>query len=153
MFRARRLAVWELLYDRDDDWFLALSDRTPVVRYVQLPVQPRAVNVTLPLRILVIRSEPAGYPSLDLAAEWAQVAEALSELTATGAVAVTELAAPTLSELRRALMGETFPVLHYMGHGEFDPGPRHLADRLPAPGHWHDHPGAYGDHPRRDRFG
>jgi len=39
---------WELLYDRGDDWFLALSDRTPVVRYVQLPVQPRAVHVTLP---------------------------------------------------------------------------------------------------------
>ena len=111
---------WELLYDRDNDWFLALSDRTPVVRYVQLPVQPRALHVTLPLRVLVIRSEPCDYPQLDLEAEWAQVAAALGDLTDTGALAFTELAAPTLSELRRALLRDTFHVLHYMGHGGFD---------------------------------
>ena len=111
---------WELLYDRGDDWFLALSDRTPVVRYVQLPVQPRAVHVTLPLRVLVIRSEPCDYPRLDLEAEWAQVAAALGELTDAGALAFTELAAPTLGELRRALLRDTFHVLHFMGHGGFD---------------------------------
>ena len=111
---------WELLYDRSDDWFLALSDCTPVVRYVQLPVQPRAVPVTLPLRVLVIRSKPPDYPQLDLEAEWAQVAAALSELTDAGALAFTELAAPTLGELRRALLRDTFHVLHYMGHGGFD---------------------------------
>src|ERR1700683_901316 len=43
---------WELLYDRSEDWFLALSSATPVVRYVQLPAQPQAVSVPLPLRIL-----------------------------------------------------------------------------------------------------
>jgi tetratricopeptide (TPR) repeat protein len=111
---------WELLYDRDDDWFLALSDRTPVVRYVQLPNPPRAIPVTLPLRILVIRSEPTDYPPLDLAAEWAQVAESLGELAEGGDLAFTELAAPTLGELRRALMRDSFHVLHYMGHGGFD---------------------------------
>ncbi len=111
---------WELLYDRSDNWFLALSDHTPVVRYVQLPVQPRAVHVTLPLRVLVIRSEPLDYPQLDLEAEWAQVAAALGELTDAGALVFTELAAPTLGELRRVLLRDTFHVLHYMGHGGFD---------------------------------
>jgi tetratricopeptide (TPR) repeat protein len=111
---------WELLYDRHDDWFLALSDRTPVVRYVQLPDPPRAVPVTLPLRVLVIRSEPADYPRLDLAAEWAQVAASLGDLVDAGDLAFTELAAPTLSELRRALLRDTYHVLHYMGHGGFD---------------------------------
>lgn len=47
---------WELLYDRSEDWFLALSGSTPVVRYIHLPVQPRPVRAELPLRILVIRS-------------------------------------------------------------------------------------------------
>ena len=111
---------WELLYDRDEDWFLALSDRTPVIRYVQLPNPPRAIPVTLPLRILVIRSEPTDYPPLDLAAEWAKVAESLGELAEAGDLAFTELAAPTLGELRRALTRDTFHVLHYMGHGGFD---------------------------------
>jgi tetratricopeptide (TPR) repeat protein len=111
---------WELLYDRDDDWFLALSDRTPVVRYVQLPNPPRTVPVTLPLRVLVIKSEPADYPPLELAAEWAQVAESLRELTESDDLAFTELAAPTLGELRRALARDSFHVLHFMGHGGFD---------------------------------
>jgi tetratricopeptide (TPR) repeat protein len=111
---------WELLYDRSDDWFLALSDRTPIVRYVQLPQQPRPVLVTLPLRVLVIRSEPDDYPELDLEAEWGQVTAALGDLIEAGALAFTELAAPTLGELRTALMRDTFHVLHYMGHGGFD---------------------------------
>ena len=111
---------WEMLYDQGDDWFIALSNMTPVVRYIQLPDPPRALHVTLPLRVLVIRSEPADYPRLDLEAEWAQVAAALSELTDAGAIAFTELASPTMSDLRRALLRDSFHVLHYMGHGGFD---------------------------------
>ena len=106
---------WELLYDSSDDWFLALSDRTPVVRYLQLPDPPRPLHVTLPLRVLVIKSEPVDYGHLDLDAEWAQVASALGELTGEGSIVLTELAAPTLSELRRALLRDTFHVVHYMG--------------------------------------
>ena len=111
---------WEFLYDQSDDWFLALSDRTPVLRYLQLPDPPRAMRVTLPLRVLVIRSEPADYPQLDLAAEWALVAEALSDLTAAGLIALTELAVPTLAELRRALLLDTFHAVHYLGHSQYD---------------------------------
>ena len=91
-----------------------------MIRYVQLPVQPRVMQVSLPLRVLVIRSEPADFPALDLQAEWAQVADAVAELNDAGLVLFTELAAPTLSELRRALVRDTFHVLHYMGHGGFD---------------------------------
>jgi tetratricopeptide (TPR) repeat protein len=111
---------WEMLYDQGDDWFIALSNTTPVVRYIQLPDPPRALHVALPLRVLVIRSEPTDYPRLDLDAEWAQVAEALRELTDAGAIDFTELASPTMSDLRRALQRNSFHVLHYMGHGGFD---------------------------------
>ena len=110
---------WEFLYDQDDDWFVALSGATPVVRYLQLPNQPRPLSVTLPLRVLTIRSEPVDYPRLDLDAEWSQVMAALSEFTDSGAITVTDLAVPTLSELRRALLRERYHVLHYMGHGGF----------------------------------
>jgi tetratricopeptide (TPR) repeat protein len=123
---------WEMLYDQRDDWFIALSNMTPVVRYVQLPDPPRALHVALPLKILVIRSEPTDYPELDLDAEWGHVAEALSELTDAGAIAFTELASPTMGDLRRALVQDSFHVLHYMGHGGFDEqngGVLLLADR------------------------
>ncbi len=112
---------WEFLYDADDDWFLALSGSTPLVRYVQLAAQPRPLRVTLPLRVLVIRSEPDDCPELDLDAEWAQVRAALGGLLDSGAITVTDLATPTLSELRRVLLAGQFHVLHYMGHGAFGP--------------------------------
>jgi hypothetical protein len=110
---------WEFLYDKDDDWFVALSEATPVVRYLQLPNQPRPMSVTLPLRVLAIRSEPVGFPQLDLEAEWSQVMASLGEFINEGAIIVTDLVAPTLSELRRVLLRERFHVLHYMGHGGF----------------------------------
>lgn len=110
---------WEFLYDKEDDWFVALSGATPVVRYLQLPNQPRPLSVTLPLRILAIRSEPTDYPGLGLEAEWSQVMASLNEFINEGAVTVADLAAPTLSELRRVLLREQFHVLHYMGHGGF----------------------------------
>lgn len=111
---------WELLYDSSEDSFLALSSSTPVVRHIQLPARTRPISVTLPLKILVIRSEPADYPALDLDAEWAQVSESLDELTRTGLLAIRELAIPALGELRRELLRDTYHVLHYMGHGGFD---------------------------------
>ena len=43
----------------------------------------------------------------------------LNEFINEGAVTVADLAAPTLSELRRVLLREQFHVLHYMGHGRF----------------------------------
>ena len=111
---------WELLYDSSDDSFLALSSSTPVVRHIQLPSRARPIAVTLPLKILVIRSEPVDYPALELGAEWAHVAEALAGLTHTGLLTVKELTVPTLGELRRELLRDSYHVLHYMGHGGFD---------------------------------
>jgi hypothetical protein len=110
---------WELLYEESDDWFIALSVDT-VVRYIQLPDPPRTVCVSLPLQVLVIRSQPADYPPLDLDDEWAQVAASMRELTDCGKVAFTELSVPTLSELRRELLRDEYHVMHYMGHGGFD---------------------------------
>jgi CHAT domain len=85
----------------------------------QLPDPPRAVTGSLPLRVLVIRSEPTDLPELQLEEEWAQVTAALRGLTQSGAVTFTPLAKPSLSELRLALMQGRFHVLQYMGHGSF----------------------------------
>ena len=111
---------WELLYDAHDDWFLALSGLTPLIRHTDLSEAPRPVAVSLPLRVLAIRSEAAGSPALDLAAEWSQVTAALTDLIGSGTLTITELVTPTLDELRRALLRDSFHVLHYMGHSAFD---------------------------------
>jgi chaperonin GroEL len=104
---------WELLQDAGHDRFLALSGQTLVVRYPELPFPPLPLQVTGPLRVLVIKPEPAGYGQLDLDAEWAQVASALGELSGEAPIVLTELAAPSLAELRQALLRDTFHVVHY----------------------------------------
>ncbi len=54
---------WELLYDKSSKIFYAQSDRTPVVRYLDVTNPPRPLGVRGPLRILVIIASPHGLPS------------------------------------------------------------------------------------------
>ena len=110
---------WEFLYDQENGSFVALSEATPVVRYLQLPKQPRPLRVALPLRVLAIRSEPADSQPLDLETEWSQVMASLRKFTDDGAIIVTDLVQPTVKDLLRVLRHEHFHVLHYMGHGKF----------------------------------
>jgi hypothetical protein len=49
---------WEYLYDRGARRFLALSEWTPVVRYLEFPGRVRPLAVRPPLRILVLIANP-----------------------------------------------------------------------------------------------
>ena len=70
---------WELLYDRRGNSFIAQSERTPVVRYLEVPQPPRPLTVDGALRILVVISSPTDLPELDVEAEWRRVQDALGE--------------------------------------------------------------------------
>ncbi len=110
---------WELLYDTIAERFLALSAWSPVVRYLQLPEEPRPVPVKLPLKLLVIKSDPVNTATLQLDSEREAVKAELGPLIEAGSVEITELAAASLSELHRVLLKDTFHVLYYLGHGGF----------------------------------
>src|SRR5215204_5218143 len=69
---------WELLYDRRGNSFIAQSERTPVVRYLEVPQPPRPLAVDGALRILVVISSPTDLPELDVEAEWRRVQDALA---------------------------------------------------------------------------
>lgn len=75
---APELAVlpWELLNNSSLNQFLALSVKTPIVRYLNLPAPLRPCEIKPPLRVLVMISSPANYPKLDVEAEWAKLKEA-----------------------------------------------------------------------------
>jgi formylglycine-generating enzyme required for sulfatase activity len=114
---------WEYLYDGRD--FLALSEMTPVVRYLDLQDRPRPMKVTPPLRILVTISAPHDQPRLNMETERARVREALASLTASGLTDLDFAPDATLSTLRRALhrarsLGCPYHVWHYVGHGTYD---------------------------------
>jgi hypothetical protein len=112
---------WEFLYDQTRNRFLSLSDRTPLVRYLEVSDPPRPLTVSPPLQILVMIASPSDYPQLDVEQEWTKLRTALAPLEQANQVQVTRLETATLAALRRQLRRADWHVLHFIGHGGFDP--------------------------------
>lgn len=111
---------WEYLYNRPLDRFLCLSAETPVVRYLEVPEPVSATRVVRPLRVLVMISDPADYPALDVEGEWDRLTGALDELIREGLVAVDRLDDASLPALHERLTASPYHVFHFIGHGGFD---------------------------------
>jgi YVTN family beta-propeller protein len=112
---------WEYLYDRDARRFLALSEWTPLVRYLDLPGRIRPLPVQPPLQVLVLVASPTDFPPLDVDGEWARLQEALGDLQRTGRVRLERASSGTMAELQRQLRRGRHHVFHYIGHGRYDP--------------------------------
>ena len=112
---------WELLYDRRTNSYIAQSERTPVVRYLEVPQPPRPLVVDGALRILVVISSPTDLPELDVEAEWRRVQDAMaSRGSRRGVVKLDRLPAPTVQSLATWLRHHDVHVLHFIGHGDYD---------------------------------
>ncbi len=113
---------WEYLYDSSLDRFIAQSNQTPVVRYIEMPERIKPFTTQLPLRVLVMVSSPndPDYPSLDVERENAMLQQALDPLSRTGQVHVQRVERPTLASLQHCLQGGPYHIFHFIGHGGFD---------------------------------
>jgi hypothetical protein len=111
---------WELLYDRRTNSYLAQSERTPVVRYLEVPQPPRPLVVDGALRILVVISSPTDLPELDVEAEWRRVQDSLAGRVEQGTVKLDRLPAPTMAALGAWLRRNDVHILHFIGHGDYD---------------------------------
>ena len=112
---------WEYLYHAEGRGFLALSGRTPVVRYLELSEGLGTLLVEPPLRVLAVISTPQGYRELAEAdAEWHQLVAALEPLRKKGVIEIERLEHPTAAALEARLRtGTPVHVLHFVGHGGF----------------------------------
>jgi hypothetical protein len=112
---------WEYLYDAEGRGFLALSGRTPVVRYLEMSEGLDTLLVEPPLRILAVISTPQGYRELAEAdEEWRRLAAVLEPLRRSGLIEVERLERPTAGALESRLRtGQPVHVLHFVGHGGF----------------------------------
>ncbi|MBW8877726.1 MAG: CHAT domain-containing protein [Acidobacteria bacterium] len=108
---------WELLCDGETEDFFALSRRTSLVRYLDVPRSSQPIPFTPPLRILAVGASPHSLQPLDLEEEVRRLEE-LNQ-SSTG-VEVRFLAHASAGAVREALSGDTYNVLHFMGHGAFD---------------------------------
>jgi hypothetical protein len=125
---------WEFLYLGEDYDFPALSARTPIVRYPDVPRPVPPLEVTLPLRVLALVMRPVGYIIPDPDRERESLNRALAPLMAKDQVKVDWLVNPTREQLQRQLRREPYHALHFVGHGRFDPNTQDgyliLANRL-----------------------
>jgi hypothetical protein len=112
---------WEWLWDSRTSDFLAADLCTPVVRDVA-SAHPRSdLHVVSPLRILVVEAAPGTLKQLKLKLEFERMSEALSLLVKAGQVELLQLAKTTPEELREVLRNQEIHILHFMGHGGYDP--------------------------------
>jgi hypothetical protein len=110
---------WELLYSDHLGRFLAASTATPVVRYLELARTARPLTMSPPLTVLTVVSGPRGQVPLDTDAEWERLSAALRPLG--GMVELERLESPTLEALQARLRRRPVNILHFVGHGGWDP--------------------------------
>ena len=111
---------WELLFDRRTNSYPAQSERTPLVRYLEVAQPPQPLTVDGPLRILVVLASPTDLPELDVEAEWRRMQDMLATRVAAGAVQLDRLPSPTTTDLAAWLRSHEVHVLHVIGHGDYD---------------------------------
>ena len=118
--REYRGLPWEFLYGRQLRYsFLALSKNISIVRHVPTKTLPLENPVSLPLKILIVVSNPIGLPLLDVDEEKNAITNALKSLQLTRAVQVTVLDRATLHHIEETL-NQKFHILHYIGHSDYD---------------------------------
>lgn len=111
---------WEAMYDESLGSYLCRREQ--LVRKIPVPALAAPLAVDLPLRILGVVSSPRDLPALDEKQEKAQLARALRPLTDQGLAEVHWAPRATWGDLQETLLEGCWHAVHYIGHGDFDPG-------------------------------
>jgi len=111
---------WEAMYDQAAGAYVCRQDQ--LVRHIPVASVPAPLRVRPPLRILGVVSSPRGLPALDVDKEQDQLALALARPAGQGLAEVHWAPSATWADLQDLLLEGEWHVLHFVGHGDFDPG-------------------------------
>jgi hypothetical protein len=111
---------WEAMYDQAAGAYVCLQDQ--LVRRVSVGSVPAPLLVRSPLRILGVVSSPHGLPALDVDKEQDQLTRALARPASQGLAELHWAPSATWADLQDLLLDGEWHVLHFIGHGDFDPG-------------------------------
>ncbi|MGP0017733.1 MAG: CHAT domain-containing protein [Candidatus Sulfotelmatobacter sp.] len=116
---------WELMCPTDERP-LAVSTHTPLVRSLDVPQPTDRRPFQPPLRILALMANPTGTAPLNLdkersriEASWARLPGVKVDFLAPGNPLGMR---PTRSDLLKQVANAEYHVIHFMGHGDFNPG-------------------------------
>jgi WD40 repeat protein len=110
---------WEAMYDQTAGEYVCRHDQ--LVRRVPVASVRVPLRVQPPLRILGVVSSPRGLPALDVQKEQNQLARALAQPASQGLAEVHWATGATWEDLQEVLLDREWHVLHFIGHGDFDP--------------------------------
>ena len=110
---------WEAMYDQATGAYVCRQDQ--LVRHVPVASAPAPLRVEPPLRILGVVSSPRGLPALDVDKEQDQLARALARPAGLGLAELHWAPSATWADLQDLLLDGEWHVLHFIGHGDFDP--------------------------------
>jgi tetratricopeptide (TPR) repeat protein len=108
---------WEYLYHPDDQEFIGLSLRSPIVRTFPVNHAP-PILLPRPLRILGMIANPYDQSLLDVEGEKSRLESALAPLG--NQVQLKWVPKGTLPDLKEELENSHWHIFHYIGHGGFD---------------------------------
>ena len=110
---------WEAMYDQATGTYVCRQNQ--LVRHVPVASVPAPLRVRPPLRILGVVSSPRGLPALDVEKEQDQLARALTRPARQGLAELHWAPTATWADLHDELLDGEWHVLHFIGHGDFDP--------------------------------
>ena len=110
---------WESMYDTDAGGYVCRQYQ--LVRHVPVASVPPPLEVRLPLRVLGVISAPRDQGPLDAGREREQLTRALAGLAAQGLAELEWADEATWDGLHEMLLAGPWHVLHFVGHGYFDP--------------------------------
>jgi WD40 repeat protein len=110
---------WEAMYDEDTGSYVCRQHQ--LVRHIPVASAPPRLTVQTPLRVLGVISAPADLSPLDVEREHGQLTRALAEPVKSGLVELTWAPEATWAAIHEQLMAGEWHVLHFIGHGDFDP--------------------------------
>ena len=111
---------WEAMFDQATGAYVCRQDQ--LVRHVPVASVPAPLRVRPPLRILGVVSSPRGLAALDVDKEQDQLARALARPVGQGLAELHWAPSAAWADLQDLLLDGEWHVLHFIGHGDFDPG-------------------------------
>ncbi|MFL7791007.1 MAG: CHAT domain-containing protein [Anaerolineae bacterium] len=105
---------WELLYDPDDEFFMAARLTSPIVRFIESGTPVASLLAKDPVRVLYLQANPPGTEKIDTGASERALRDALGK---NAEITVVRNTTPAILQDQ---LREPFHILHYDGHGIFD---------------------------------
>jgi hypothetical protein len=111
---------WEFMYsDRIVPHHLCLHDFISIIRYLPISQTINSDSFGIPLRILILISNPIDENTLNVENEVKNIKKALRSLVWSGDVKINICTNATLENLRAELRHKP-DILHFIGHGHYD---------------------------------